>query len=129
VNVSTITIGYTAEHWRSEFEARNNGWLVTWTLNGDVQGPLSDLNYIAQNTNPTGINPLGGPWESVDLSTTVSGTFAPGDTIAIVFTGTNGTGSGSRQGIAIDNFFLSVPEPSIALLGGLGLLGLLRRRR
>jgi hypothetical protein len=32
-------------------------------------------------------------------------------------TGTNG------------GFFLSVPEPSTALLGGIGLLALLRRRR
>ena len=129
VNVTTVTVGYTAEHWRSALSGNNNAWVVSWALNGVNQGTLSELGYVPKNTNATGINPAGGPWESVDLSTTVSGTFAPGDTIAIVFTGTNGTAGGARQGIAIDNFFLSVPEPSIALLGGLGLLGLLRRRR
>lgn len=47
----------------------------------------------------------------------------------------NVIGIGVRSGnnfIEVDNFSLSVtpvPEPSIALLGGLGLIGLLRRRR
>jgi hypothetical protein len=40
------------------------------------------------------------------------------------------TGSGSRDTVAIDNFSITaVPEPAAALLGGFGLLGLLRRRR
>ena len=40
------------------------------------------------------------------------------------------TGSGSRDTVGIDNFTITaIPEPSSALLGGLGLLALLRRRR
>lgn len=39
-------------------------------------------------------------------------------------------GNGNGGGIFVDNFSVTpIPEPSIALLGGLGLLGLLRRRR
>lgn len=38
------------------------------------------------------------------------------------------SGSGSGNGFLVDNFSV-VPEPSAALLGGLGLLALLRRRR
>lgn len=129
VSVTSITVGYTAEHWRSALNGNDNGWSVSWTLNGVSQGILSDLTYAPKNTNATGINPSGGPWESVDLLTTFSGNFQPDDTIGFVFLGSNGTAGGARQGVAIDNFIMSVPEPSVALLGGLGLLGLLRRRR
>lgn len=38
------------------------------------------------------------------------------------------SGSGSGNGFLVDNFSV-VPEPSAALLGSIGLLGLLRRRR
>lgn len=38
--------------------------------------------------------------------------------------------AGNDHGMAIDNFSITaVPEPAAALLGGIGLLGLLRRRR
>lgn len=40
------------------------------------------------------------------------------------------TGGGSRDTVGIDNFTITaIPEPTAALLGGLGLLTLLRRRR
>jgi hypothetical protein len=40
------------------------------------------------------------------------------------------TGSGSRDSFAIDNFAITaVPEPTTALLGAFGILGILRRRR
>ena len=36
---------------------------------------------------------------------------------------------GGGNGLSFDNIVVAVPEPSAALLGGLGVLGLLRRRR
>ena len=36
---------------------------------------------------------------------------------------------GGGNGLSFDNIVVTVPEPSAALLGGLGVLGLLRRRR
>lgn len=64
-----------------------------------------------------------------------------GDTayVAATLTGTDAASISSirlRQGsataaptVTIDNLSVAIPEPSVALIGGLGLLGLLRRRR
>jgi hypothetical protein len=57
---------------------------------------------------------------------------ANGDTFNFVFTYDRGAGSGSAQGIAIDNFQITaVPEPSTLAMGGvaaLAILGGIRRR-
>lgn len=132
VTFDGFTIGYTGEHWRSADSGRLNGWAVSWSLNGGAFNDIDDLSFVAQNDlGTTGVNPNGGPWASVPLSATVtpSTPFADGDTILIRFFGDNGTGGGSRQGVAIDDFsFAAVPEPSVGILGALGGLLLLRRR-
>lgn len=56
-------------------------------------------------------------WDSVDVSTA--------STLEVGFTFSH---NGSSDGFNITSVTV-VPEPSIALLGGIGLLGLLRRRR
>lgn len=63
------------------------------------------------------------------LTTTISGlSWAPSDNLWIRFVDLNDTGNDHQ--LAVDNLsFSAVPEPSAALLGGLGFLALLRRRR
>lgn len=75
----------------------------------------------------------------VDLSTLDDGTgnfFSPladGETAYFRWQFSNqlvGEGGSLRSGLAINNLSITpIPEPSTAILGGLGLLGLLRRRR
>jgi hypothetical protein len=67
-------------------------------------------------------------------STATLGPFAAGDTLQLRFRAAYDTNTtGGSPDWAVDNITLSnvtvVPEPSVALLGGLSLLGLLRRRR
>lgn len=67
--ITQFTVSYDAEHWRSTLDGRNNGWAVSYSIDGGTFAALNDLTYVAANTNPTG----GGPWETVSLSQTVTG--------------------------------------------------------
>ena len=118
--ITQFTVSYDAEHWRSTLDGRNNGWAVSYSIDGGTFAALNDLAYVAANTNSTGINPDDGPWETVSLSQTVTGlSIGNGSEIVIRFFGDNGSGSDARQGVAIDNFSFhstAVPEPGSALI-------------
>ncbi len=133
LSLTGFDVGYDAEQWRSTLNGKFNGWEVSWSLNGGVGTVLNDLTYVAPNSNPTGINPDGGPWETLSLSTSVSQALSGGDVVTFTFFGDNGTGPGARQGVAIDNFeFAAVPEPStyaLLVLAGAGLAAHRLRRR
>lgn len=73
---------------------------------------------------------------------TLNGSFSDGINPDITFTASNsdwaafdgisfrhGSNWGTGQTYSLDNIAVAVPEPSVALLGGLGVLGLLHRRR
>jgi hypothetical protein len=133
LSLTGFDVGYDAEQWRSAVDGRFNGWEVSWSLNGGADTVLNDLTYVAPNSNPTGVNPDGGPWETLSLSTSVSQALSGGDVVTFTFFGDNGTGPGARQGVAIDNFeFTAVPEPStyaLLALSGAGLAAYRLRRR
>jgi hypothetical protein len=90
-----------------------------WAVDTNL-GTFDNLtpNQIVKNTD-IGSNGYAAAYELV-------ATGQNGDTYSYNFTGT-GAGQAAR-GIAAANFVV-VPEPSTALLGGLGLFCLLRRRR
>jgi hypothetical protein len=105
VLVEELTVSYTAEHWRSTLGGRNNGWAVSYAIGAGPFVPLNDLTFVAVNTFATGAGPGGAPWATAALSQTVTGLSIPkGATVTIRFFGDNGSLSGSRQGVAIDDF-------------------------
>ncbi|TVR89532.1 MAG: HYR domain-containing protein [Saprospirales bacterium] len=106
--ITALAISYVGEHWRGAENGRNNGWAVTYSPDQPDEESLPALEYIADNTYPDGVNPDGGPWEAVTLSDTLTGLDIPtGSNFTIRFFGDNGSGIGSRQGVAIDDFSLT----------------------
>jgi hypothetical protein len=74
-----------------------------------------------------------GDWtnSAITLSLTAPANLLPDNNIRLIFAQNAPFGTNPLSGeMAIDNVsIVAVPEPGFALLGGLGLLGLLRRRR
>lgn len=143
--INTINISYVGEQWRSGGNTSDNnnnfvvshqvfaadagampastnltGWTVTNALEFTAPQPIAsagalDGNAAANQTSFNNVQITGLNWQD-------------GEDLWIRFTGNDG--SGTDAGLAIDDFSMTVvPEPAIALLGGLGLFGLLRRRR
>lgn len=72
----------------------------------------------------TGLNLIGSPMA------TIAASVEPNAFFYVRWSGADVGGSGSRDEFALDNIsFYAIPEPSAALLGGLGVLGAFRRRR
>jgi len=123
-----ITVGYWAKNiWAGsemtvvvfadspDVGANELGWATT-----DAGGSKS-----ASLTWNTTVSALNGTWQYYELQLTADATHA-GQQLGVHFANTSGGWT------ALDDVSLSVvsvPEPSAALLGGLGMLGLLRRRR
>ena len=100
-----------------------------------------NANNIKSITLDYGVGDYASTLGNFDLTTMTSGSVAnktvlsstiTADRVRITVTdnyfGVSGFGGGDRVGAA-EFAFVTVPEPAAALLGGLGLLGLLRRRR
>lgn len=106
--------------------SRTPGWSVSITTStGLTTTVLTDLDWSSAN----GTTSLS---TSFDLTDVGGNDFSltPGATFAVSFFTDRGTGTGSSPMIGLDNVSVQlVPEPSAALLGGLGFIALLRRRR
>lgn len=104
----------------------------SFNMNGNDRVRLTDGTNVIDQYGASGTDGTGEAWEYLDSyavrvsNTTPTGAFEIGDwTVAPI--NTLDPGNAPLEG-ALGTYTL-VPEPSIALLGGLGLLGLLRRRR
>jgi len=128
--IVAFTVSYLGVHWRSVLNGRTNGWTAFYAIDGGAFTALDNLTYTAPNNLATGAGPHGSQF----LEQTIDGLFvADGSTLTFRFFGDNGSGSGSRQGVAIDDFSLNAtltPEPSVGLLALLGtFIACLQRRR
>jgi hypothetical protein len=110
-------------------QARSNSFNFSYSTDGStfITTGLADALFTYTSPAAAGVTSLasvGSP------SATISPTVANGGNLFFRWSGADVGGSGSRDEFALDNISITaVPEPSAALLGGLGLLALLRRRR
>ena len=109
--------------------------LQAYNGNTYVGNLASQMFYLGVNDSNGSTIDLGlgaGEWsDQINLSLIAPENLFAGNNIRLVFAANApfGGGSGNLE-TAIDNVSVTlIPEPSVALLGGLGLLGLLRRRR
>lgn len=102
------------------------------TYVGDLASQMFFLGANDSNSNTIDLNLLAGEWsDQINLSLTAPANLFVNSNIRLVFAqnAPYGSGTGFNEAAIDDVSVTLVPEPSIALLGGLGLLGLLRRRR
>jgi len=139
IELDTMTISFDGEQWRNGGNTAAHTmvfeWgigstfadVTTWTAPGSNfswTSPVATSSQAAVNGNVAGlVSGRGGELTGLGLEA--------GSTIWLRWVETNN--SGNDHGLAVDNFSVTsvttVPEPGFALLGGLGILGIFRRRR
>jgi hypothetical protein len=139
-NLGTFTVGDSLFATAQQKSFKNNGTDVTshtlfWAVSGTGGSGSGSLNLGFQADLGGGDQRWGADNTGALTSNMLAG-LANGSYTLSVWTRitTNGTNApteifNNRGGSNFNATFTVVPEPSIALLGGLGVLGLLRRRR
>jgi hypothetical protein len=126
------TTGGTVPSWNLSYalyvlndQGRSNSMAWAWSTD--------DSSYTQLSTYTSTAAADGSPaWSNVQSpsSTGVNASVANNGFLYLRWTGDDVGGAGSRDEFAIDDISVTaVPEPTAAVLGSLGLLGLLRRRR
>lgn len=114
----TITIAF-------DFRGKNNAEVYTGVFTASLWDGVPGVGTQLGSNVP--VNPAAGVTSPISF-----GTILGSNTASNLYVAFNAgvSGNGNFQQPLIDNVLVtSVPEPSAALLGGLGLLALLRRRR
>lgn len=130
--LNTVNIAYTAWYYndapragvlRPYYSLTNDGSAGSYLQIDPLQSDLYDITSPeAEDASPS--------WVSNDRSFSITGLNLADDDFLYFRFGFNDSGSNTRDEWAITSFSVTpVPEPSAALLGGLGLIFLLRRRR
>jgi hypothetical protein len=142
--VDAVTISYTGEQWRNAnvaahtlaFAYRVSGTPFASPIPTDSVGwtSFSSLDFVTPIIGGAGVALDGNaPANTVFSSVVLTGvTLSPGE--EIFFRWLDFDDSGSDHGFAVDDFAVSfssvsVPEPTVATLGGLAALGLIMARR
>ena len=107
--ITSLAVSYAGEHWRSAFNGRNNGWAVSYKIGDGDFVDVPQLTYIAPNNKPNGALNGNLPENRELLNFTIPSLSIPnGASFVLRFFGDNGTGGGSRQAVAFDDFSLTV---------------------
>ena len=123
--VTQLNISYTIYVYNDQ--GRGNSFNFSHSDDDSTYTGIGALDYTSAET------AAGSPaWVAVNRSTSITGlSIADGANYYFRWNGEDVSGSGSRDQFALDDISITaqIPEPAIALLGGLGILGILRRRR
>jgi hypothetical protein len=144
--IDSFTFAYDGEQWRiGAVNNVNNQYVVSYATFAAGAGTLDSTPYVATSASATFNTPFDGTGASATLDgnqaanrvaglgDTITGlAVLPGEEIWIRWFDSNS--SGADHGIAIDNFSVAfttipVPEPSTAMILGLGLMLLINRAR
>lgn len=136
--LDSFTLTYDGEQWRKENNAAVHTIVVQYSLDAtslttgtwtNLGGTSTFSSPIAAATTATALDGNASANRAAGLTGTASSiNWAAGSSLWIRFVDLNDTGNDHL--LAIDNVnFTAVPEPAAALLGTIGLMSLLRRRR
>lgn len=133
VSTITVNIAYNGEQWRLGSSGRTDrldfAFSTTATSLSGTYTSVDALDFLAPiSTGTAGLLDGNLSANKTAISSSFNLTVAPGATFWLRWSSFDATGA--DDGLAIDDFTITaVPEPSAALLGSLGVLALLRRRR
>lgn len=135
--MNEFTVGYDGEQWRREGNTSAHTIVVEYSLNATSlttgtwvsAGSTLDFSSPQTGSSASALDGNASANRVAGLSDTITSiSWAPGTNLWIRFVDLNN--SGNDHHLTVDNFvFSTIPEPTAALLGAVGLLGILRRRR
>lgn len=132
ITLTGLSVGhtYTLTGWHNDSYPINEGFASTVGYAVTPSITLGTLVGLADAGASTNHRPGAGPgtsgaWDDADFNTSVISFTSDGSGNATILL----TGDSASNFLVLNGLQLSVPEPSAALLGGLGMLILLRRRR